>query len=97
MNKNIIKDFNYPKQGIENQILLNSGGGKAILYLIAKGGELKPHKASADVLVVIQEGVATITIEGETFEAPQGTTVVFKKDQVHALKANESFKMLLIK
>ncbi len=97
MRTNIIEDFQYPKEGISNQVLLQSGGGKAILYIFAQGAALKTHKANSDVLVVIQEGTATITLEGETFEAQQGTSVVFKEGQPHSLMANKSFKMLLIK
>lgn len=94
---NIIKDFQYPKEGFTKKVLLNSRGGTAILYLFARGAELKTHKANSDVLVVIQEGLATITLEGETFEAQQGASIVFKAGQLHSLKANERFKMLLIK
>lgn len=97
MRNNIINDFEYPQSGLSNQVLLNSGGGTAILYVFAQGSELKTHKANSDVLVVIQEGTATITLEGETFEAQQGTSVVFKAGQLHSLQANERFKMLLIK
>jgi quercetin dioxygenase-like cupin family protein len=93
----IVEDFQYPQDGISSQILLNSGGGKVILYVFAQGAELKPHKANSDVLVVIQQGRATITLEGETFEAQAGTSVVFKEGLLHSLKANEPFKMLLIK
>ncbi|QHT66970.1 hypothetical protein GXP67_10065 [Rhodocytophaga rosea] len=93
----ILEDFRYPTEGISSQALLNSGGGKAILYVFAQGAELKTHKANSDVLVVIQEGTATITLEEETFEALHGTCVVFKEGQLHSLKANEPFKMLLIK
>ncbi|MDO1450852.1 cupin domain-containing protein [Rhodocytophaga aerolata] len=93
----IAEDFEYPKYGISSQALLKSVGGKVMLYVFAQGAELKTHKANSDVLVVIQEGTATITLEGETFDARQGTSVVFKEGQLHSLKANEPFKMLLIK
>lgn len=67
--------------------MLQSGGGKAILYTFAQGAAQKPTKANSDVLVLIQERTATVTLEGETFEAQQGTSIVFKEGQPHSLMA----------
>lgn len=97
MLNNLINDVQYPEEGLSHQVLLNASGGKATLYVFSEGSELKTHKANADVLVVILEGSATITVEDETFEAVQGSSIVFKEGQLHSLKATKRFKMLLIK
>jgi quercetin dioxygenase-like cupin family protein len=62
-----------------------------------QGFHLKPHKADADVVILILEGSAEVTLKGSSQKLTTMDYFIFPKDEIHELVAITKMKMLLIK
>lgn len=84
------------EQGIASRILAKTGGGNLTLFAFDAGQGLTEHTSPFDALVMVLEGVLTLTIDGTPVRAIPGTIVRMPADAPHAVDAPEAARMLLI-
>lgn len=85
----------YKENGIEVKTLVNKPSGMMKLLSFDHATEMKEHTAPHDVYVLILEGEAELTIEGQPFHLCAGDTITLPGTRPHAVKAKTRFKMLL--
>jgi quercetin dioxygenase-like cupin family protein len=83
-------------QGIASRVLAKSTGGSLTLFAFDAGQGLTEHTSPFDALVVVLEGVLTLTIDGAPVGATPGTIVRMPANVRHAVDAPEAARMLLI-
>jgi quercetin dioxygenase-like cupin family protein len=86
----------YQKDSIVSRSLLNKRTGTVTLFAFDKGQALSEHTTPFDALVQVLDGVAEITISGKPFMVRQGEAILMPANEPHALRATESFKMVLV-
>lgn len=96
MNK-ILEAVNYKDGGLNPALLLKDPSKLVKVLAFDKGFHLKPHKADADVVILILEGSAEVTLKGSTHKLITMDYFIFPKDEIHELVALDKMKMLLIK
>ena len=84
------------EQGIASRVLARTAGGNVTLFAFDEGQGLTEHTSPFDALVLVLEGVLTLTIGGEPVPATPGTIVRMPAGIPHALDAPEPARMLLI-
>ena len=84
------------EQGIARRILAKTGGGNLTLFAFDAGQGLTEHTSPFEALVMVLEGVLTLTIDGTAVRAIPGTIVRMPADVPHAVDAPEAARMLLI-
>ena len=65
------------------------------MFSLDKGQGISEHLTPYDAMVQILDGRALITISGVDDALEEGDMIIMPADEPHALKAVESFKMLL--
>ncbi len=83
-------------QGIASRVLAKSTGGNLTLFAFDAGQGLTEHTSPFDALVVVLEGVLTLTIDGTPVRATPGTIVRLPANIPHGVDAPEVARMLLI-
>jgi quercetin dioxygenase-like cupin family protein len=86
----------YAAHGIASRVLHKTGGGNATIFAFEKGQALSEHVSPYDAMVVVLEGVMTLTIGGQVVSAQAGTVTRMPAGIPHALDADERTRMLLI-
>lgn len=66
------------------------------LFAFDKGEGLSAHSAPGDAMVLVLDGTARITIDGQPMDVTAGEVVVMPADVPHAVDADQRFKMMLI-
>jgi len=94
--KNINQTINYQEGSVVSKEIVNKPTGTITLFAFDKGQGLSEHAAPYDALVIITEGVAEITVSGVKHNVQTSEMLLMPANAHHALKAIESFKMLLI-
>ena len=84
------------EQGIASRILAKTSGGNLTLFAFDAGQGLTEHTSPFDALVMVLDGVLTLTIDGAPVRAIPGTIVRMPADVPHAVDAPEKARMLLI-
>ena len=84
------------EQGIASRILAKTSGGNLTLFAFDAGQGLTEHTSPFDALVMVLEGVLTLTIGGTAVRATPGTIVRMAAGITHAVDAPEAARMLLI-
>jgi quercetin dioxygenase-like cupin family protein len=84
------------EQGIASRVRAKTSGGNLTLFALDKGEGLTEHTSPFDALVLVLEGLLTLTIGGTAVRATPGTVVRMPADIPHALDAPEACRMLLI-
>ncbi|MGV3519589.1 cupin domain-containing protein [Luteitalea sp.] len=84
------------EHGISSRVLAKNGGGTVTLFAFDAGEALSEHTAPFDALVLVIDGVLTLTIGGKTVEARPGAVVRMPAGISHAVNAFEPARMLLI-
>ena len=87
--------IDYSNKSIVSKKIISSKGGNISLFAFDKGEELSEHTAPFDALVQILHGKAEIKIDGAINEVIKGQSIIMPANIPHALRAVESFKMLL--
>jgi quercetin dioxygenase-like cupin family protein len=82
--------------GIASRILAKTSGGNATLFAFDAGQGLTEHTSPFDAMVMVLEGVLTLTIGGMPLRAEPGTIVRMPADVPHAVEAPEPARMLLL-
>ncbi len=85
----------YASGSIVSKKLLQTPDGSLTLFAFDRGQELGEHTAPFDALVHVLEGRVELRIGGITVAACAGECVLMPAGVPHAVKAVESFKMLL--
>lgn len=81
--------------GIASRILAKTAGGSVTLFAFAVGQGLTEHTSPFDALVMVLEGVLTLTIGGMAMRAEPGTLVRMPAGIPHAVDAPQAARMLL--
>ena len=88
--------IDYQKGSVVSKTLIDKKTGTVTLFAFDKGQGLSEHAAPFDAMVYIVDGVAEVGINKEVNKAVKGEAIIIPANKPHFLKANESFKMLLI-
>ena len=83
-------------QGIASRVLAKNGGGNVTLFAFGEGEGLSEHTAPFDALVLVLDGLLSLTIGGEVVDASPGTIVRMPANVPHAVGARQPSRMLLI-
>lgn len=81
---------------IVSKMLLKSKAGSVTLFAFAEGEGLSEHTAPFDALIVVTDGTAHVTIDGEMHTVGAGVTIQLPASVPHAVHAPVDVRMLLI-
>lgn len=81
---------------IVSRMLLKNKAGSVTLFAFAEGEGLSEHTAPFDALIVVTDGTAEITIDGEQHTVGAGETLRLPADVPHTVHAPTDVRMLLI-
>ncbi|MCU0652267.1 MAG: cupin domain-containing protein [Candidatus Omnitrophica bacterium] len=87
---------NYQDGSIVSKEIIKKGKGTVTLFAFDKGQGLSEHTAPFDALVYVFDGSAEVIISGKPHSLKAGETIIMPANKVHALKAEERFKMFLV-
>jgi quercetin dioxygenase-like cupin family protein len=87
---------NYQQGSVVSRALIDKNVGTVTLFAFAAGQGLSEHSAPFDALVYILDGEADITISAKPLHLKTGEMTIMPANEPHALKANQSFKMMLV-
>ena len=94
--KNLLSSLvDYQSASVVSKSLLAKKAGNITLFAFDKGEGLSEHTAPFDAFVYVLDGKVNITISGNKHELSTGEMIIMPANEPHALKAIESFKMLL--
>jgi quercetin dioxygenase-like cupin family protein len=82
--------------GIASRILAKTSGGNMTLFAFDAGQGLTEHTSPFEALVMVLEGVCTLTIGGTSIRVIPGTVVRMPADVPHAVDAVEATRLLLV-
>jgi len=91
----LAEEVEYRSGSIVSKTLLDKKAGSLTLFAFDAGQGLSEHVSPYDAVVQVLDGNAELTIGGKTVKAGTGNLVIMPANVPHAVKANESFKMLL--
>lgn len=81
---------------IASRVLLKNAGGSATLFAFAAGEGLREHTAPFDARLIVLDGLAEVTLGGETHAVGVGETVLLPAHAPHAVHAPDDMRMLLV-
>lgn len=84
-----------PGQVVSKTVAQNPAFGMT-LFAIPGGEGISAHKSPGDAFVYILDGKAEVTIDETACKVEKGQFIIMPAGHPHALKALESFKMLLV-
>jgi len=87
--------INYNEKSVVSKHILKKENGNVSLFAFDKGEELSEHTAPFDAMVHIVDGKADIIIDGKSNILEANESIIMPANIPHALKAVESFKMVL--
>ena len=85
----------YQEGAVVSRTLIDKKEGTLTVVSLDKGQGISEHLTPYDAMVQILDGRALITISGVDHELEEGDMIIMPANEPHALKAVESFKMLL--
>ena len=86
----------YADGSVVSKQSIKQSGGNVTFFAFDKGEGLSEHTAPFDAMVVVIEGLAKITIDGQPYELTEGEAIVMPAHIPHAVFATEKFKMMLV-
>lgn len=89
------KSVDYAEGGVVSKQVIKTERGNVTLFAFDKGQGLSEHSAPFDALVQVVEGQCEITIGGKSYMLKANESIIMPANIPHALKAAESFKMIL--
>lgn len=84
------------ERGIASRVLAKNGGGNVTLFAFDQGEGLTEHTTPFDALVIVLDGLLTLTIGGQPVIAKPGTIVRMPANVPHAVEATVAARMLLV-
>ncbi|MBL7047314.1 MAG: cupin domain-containing protein [Candidatus Marinimicrobia bacterium] len=94
--QNIEQLIDYQDDSVVSKTLIKKDTGTVTLFAFDKGQGLSEHTAPFDALVQILDGETDITISATPHRVKSGEIIIMPKNEPHALKAIEKFKMMLV-
>ncbi|MDD5587390.1 MAG: cupin domain-containing protein [Alphaproteobacteria bacterium] len=92
-----LKGFiDYQSGAVVSKEVVRAHSGTVTFFAFDQQQGLSEHTAPFDVLVVVTEGEAEITISGKTHKVRENEMIRMPACEPHALYAAQRFKMLLI-
>ena len=88
--------IDYATGAVVSKTLLDKSAGSLTLFSFDAGQGLSEHTSPYDATVLIVDGEATLIIGGREVAAKTGDMVIMPAGVPHALRAVQSFKMLLV-
>lgn len=88
-------EVDYSGGSVISRNVLKNQAGNVSLFSFDKNESLSEHTAPFDALVQVVDGKAEVLIKGESFMLKKGESIIMPANIPHALKAVESFKMIL--
>jgi len=85
----------YAKGAIVSKTVIKKTTGTITLFAFDKGEELSEHSAPYEALVQVLDGTGQITVGGKPHLLEPGNCILLPANVPHAVKAVESFKMML--
>jgi quercetin dioxygenase-like cupin family protein len=82
--------------GIASRVLARTSGGNLTLFAFDAGQGLTEHTSPFEALVLVLEGVVTITIGGTPVQGRPGTIVRMPANVPHALEVPGAARLLLV-
>ncbi len=86
----------YQSGAVVSRTIIERTTGTVTLFAFDKGQGLSEHTAPFDALVHVIDGEAIVTISGRSIPLKTGEATIMPANKPHALKAVESFKMMLV-
>jgi quercetin dioxygenase-like cupin family protein len=93
--KELTNLVDYQSESIVSRMLISKPNGSVTLFALAQGQSIAEHATPYDAMVNIIEGEAEIIISGQTHVVKSGEVLIMPANDLHALNAKKSFKMLL--
>jgi quercetin dioxygenase-like cupin family protein len=87
--------INYQDGAVVSREIIKKPEGNVTLFAFDEGQGLTEHTSPFDALVHILEGVAEITIAGQSHRVQEGELILMPASQPHALMALKRYKMIL--
>ncbi len=84
------------EQGIASRVLVKTSGGNVTLFAFDAGQGLTEHTSPFEALVLMLDGVVTLTIGGAAVRATTGTITRMPANIPHAVEASEPSRLLLV-
>ncbi|MBS4057394.1 MAG: cupin domain-containing protein [Bacteroidales bacterium] len=88
-------EVDYSAGGVVSKQVMKNEKGNVSLFAFDKGEGLSEHTAPFDALIQVIEGEAIIIIGGTPHTVTAGESIIMPANISHALKATQSFKMIL--
>ena len=85
----------YQDGAVVSKTLIDKKEGTVTLFSLDKGQGISEHLTPYDAMVQVIDGKAVITISGIDHEIEKDGMIIMPANEPHALRAAESFKMLL--
>ena len=85
----------YQEGAVVSRTLIDKKEGTLTVFSLDKGQGISEHLTPYDAMVQILDGRALITISGVDHDLEEGDMIIMPANEPHALKAVQSFKMLL--
>ncbi len=93
---NLTAMVEYQKGSVVSRTLINKESGSITLFAFDTGQSLSEHTAPFDAIICVIDGEADVKISGKSHIMKEGEMIIMPANESHAIKANISFKMLLI-
>lgn len=88
-------ETNFAPNGIVSRTLLNVAHARTILFGFAEGQELSEHTSTQHALIEILSGQCDFSLDGKWHKLKAGDFLYMPPNLRHAVKASQSFSMLL--
>ena len=85
----------YQDGSIVSRVVVKSPAGNVSVFAFDEGQELSEHTVPHEALVVVLDGVASITVDGVDHELTAGDAIPLPAGRPHAVRATKRFKMML--
>ena len=92
----MINMVEYQPGAIVSRTIIDKPTGTLTLFAFDKGQGLSEHTAPFDAMVYVLDGAAEVIIAGKSQTVKTGEVIIMPANQPHALKAPQSFKMMLV-
>ena len=91
----LMEQVTYQDGQIVSKTLAQNSHHSLTLFAFEKGEEISSHESDGDALVFALDGTGKITIDGKEHLLHAGEAIVMPAKVLHAVYAEERFKMLL--
>lgn len=85
----------FAANGIVSRTLLNTAHARVILFGFAEGQELSEHTSTEQALIQILSGECEFSLESKWYTLKAGALLHMPPNLRHAVRAKQSFSMLL--